>query len=199
MFCPIFANAALYRAAALPVTFRLMTEKLRVDPRVTRFVLPIGCNINMDGTALFVAVASIFIAQMNGIFLGFGEIITVILTSTAASVSSASVPSAALVLLLVVLSAIDAPVNDVSLLFAIDWFVDRIRTTNNMLGDCYAAAVVEQLSKKELMALDAAAYQSETVLSTTIANGCLTANRVPDPDTVVVEMQDDARITGIAK
>lgn len=176
-----------------------MTEKLRVDPRVTRFVLPIGCNINMDGTALFVAVASIFIAQMNGIFLGFGEIITVILTSTAASVSSASVPSAALVLLLVVLSAIDAPVNDVSLLFAIDWFVDRIRTTNNMLGDCYAAAVVEQLSKKELMALDAAAYQSETVLPTTIANGCLSANRVPDPDTVVVEMQDDTRIAGIAK
>lgn len=77
VLCPIFANAALYRAAALPVTFRLMTEKLRVDPRVTRFVLPIGCNINMDGTALFVAVASIFIAQMNGIYLGFGEIITV--------------------------------------------------------------------------------------------------------------------------
>ena len=75
--CPIFSNAVLYRAAALPVTFRLMTDKLRVDPRVTRFVLPIGCNINMDGTALFVAVASIFIAQMHGIILGFGEIITV--------------------------------------------------------------------------------------------------------------------------
>lgn len=71
------SNATLYRAAALPVTFRLMTDKLRVDPRVTRFVLPIGCNINMDGTALFVAVASIFIAQMHGIVLGFGEIITV--------------------------------------------------------------------------------------------------------------------------
>jgi solute carrier family 1 (high affinity glutamate transporter) protein 2 len=54
-----------------------MTENLRVDPRVTRFVLPIGCNINMDGTALFVAVASVFIAQMNDIRLGFGEIITV--------------------------------------------------------------------------------------------------------------------------
>ncbi|XP_033358487.1 excitatory amino acid transporter isoform X2 [Bombus vosnesenskii] len=186
-------------AAALPVTFRLMTDKLRVDPRVTRFVLPIGCNINMDGTALFVAVASIFIAQMHGMVLGFGEIITVILTSTAASVSSASVPSAALVLLLVVLSAIDAPVYNVSLLFTIDWFVDRIRTTNNMLGDCYAAAVVEQLSKKELMALDAAAYQSETVLPTTIANGCISANRVSDPDTIVVEMQDDTRIAGVAK
>ncbi|XP_012286474.1 excitatory amino acid transporter [Orussus abietinus] len=192
------AFAMASTAAALPVTFRLMTDKLKVDPRVTRFVLPIGCNINMDGTALFVAVASIFIAQMNGIVLGSGEIVTVILTSTAASVSSASVPSAALVLLLVVLSAIDAPVHDVSLLFAIDWFVDRVRTTNNMLGDCYAAAVVEQLSKKELMALDAAAYQSETVLPTTIANGCISANRVPDPDTIVVEMQDDSRITGIA-
>ncbi|XP_008217902.1 excitatory amino acid transporter isoform X1 [Nasonia vitripennis] len=192
------AFAMASTAAALPVTFRLMTEKLRVDPRVTRFVLPIGCNINMDGTALFVAVASIFIAQMNGILLGFGEIVTVVLTSTAASVSSASVPSAALVLLLVVLSAIDAPVQDVSLLFAIDWFVDRVRTTNNMLGDCYAAAVVEHLSKKELMALDAAAYQSETILPTTIANGCISANRVPDPDTVVVEMQDETKIPGIA-
>ncbi|XP_012253588.2 excitatory amino acid transporter isoform X1 [Athalia rosae] len=192
------AFAMASTAAALPVTFRLMNEKLRVDPRITRFVLPIGCNINMDGTALFVAVASIFIAQMNGIQLGFGEIITVILTSTAASVSSASVPSAALVLLLVVLSAIDAPVQDVSLLFAIDWFVDRVRTTNNMLGDCYAAAVVEQLSKKELMAVDAAAYQSDTVLPTTIANGCISASRVPDPDTVIVEMQDESKINGIA-
>lgn len=54
-----------------------MNEKLKIDPRITRFVLPIGCNINMDGTALFVSVASIFIAQMNGIQLSFGEIITV--------------------------------------------------------------------------------------------------------------------------
>ncbi|KAJ8676740.1 hypothetical protein QAD02_012527, partial [Eretmocerus hayati] len=191
------AFAMASTAAALPVTFRLVTEKLRVDPRVTRFVLPIGCNINMDGTALFVAVASIFIAQMNGIPLGFGEIVTVVLTSTAASVSSASVPSAALVLLLVVLSAIDAPVKDVSLLFAIDWFVDRVRTTNNMLGDCYAAAIVEHLSKKELMALDAAEYQSDTVLPTTITNGCISANRVPDPDTVIVEITNEKKIINI--
>ncbi|KAH8413014.1 hypothetical protein KR009_007418, partial [Drosophila setifemur] len=151
-----FATAST--AAALPITFRCMNEKLRVDPRITRFVLPIGCNINMDGTALYIAVASIFIAQMSGMALGFGELLTVLLTSTAASMSSASVPSAALVLLLVVLTAIDAPVQDVTLLFAVDWFVDRIRTTNNMLGDCYTAAIVEELSRKELMALDAA-YQ----------------------------------------
>jgi len=146
-----FATAST--AAALPINFRCM-EKNRVDPRISKFVLPIGATVNMDGTALFVTVASIFIAQMNDIPLNGGSYATVVLTSTAASIASASVPSAALVLMLIVLSAIDAPVQDVSLLWAIDWFVDRCRTTNNMLGDSYGAAVVAALSKKELMAMD---------------------------------------------
>merc|ERR1712071_330853 len=84
-----------------------------------------------------------------------GDYATIVLTSTAASIASASVPSAALVLMLIVLTAIEAPYQDVSLLWAIDWFVDRCRTTNNMLGDAYGAAVVEALSKKELEAMDA--------------------------------------------
>lgn len=70
-----FATAST--AAALPITFQLMDEKVKIDPRITRFVLPIGCNINMDGTAMFVAIASIFIAQMNGVYLGIGELVTV--------------------------------------------------------------------------------------------------------------------------
>merc|ERR1712029_787088 len=146
-----FATAST--AAALPITFRCM-QKNKVDPRISKFVLPIGATVNMDGTALFVTVASIFIAQMNGIDLNAGQLATVVLTSTAASIASASVPSAALVLMLIVLSAIDAPYRDVSLLWAIDWFVDRCRTTNNMLGDAYGAAVVEALSKNELNAMD---------------------------------------------
>jgi len=108
----------------------------------------------MDGTSLFVTVASIFIAQMNDIPLNAADYVTVVLTSTAASVASASVPSAALVLMMIVLTAIEAPVQDVSLLWAVDWFVDRCRTTNNMLGDSYGAAVVEALSRKELEAMD---------------------------------------------
>merc|ERR1712241_878454 len=147
-----FATAST--AAALPVTFRCMHENNHVDPRISKFVLPIGATVNMDGTALFVTVASIFIAQMNGIDLDAGQLVTVVLTSTAASIASASVPSAALVLMLIVLSAIDAPYQDVSLLWAIDWFVDRCRTTNNLLGDAFGAAVVEALSKKELEAMD---------------------------------------------
>jgi len=146
-----FATAST--AAALPITFRCM-EKNRVDPRISKFVLPIGATVNMDGTALFVTVASIFIAQMNDISLNAGSYATVVLTSTAASIASASVPSAALVLMLIVLSAIDAPYQDVSLLWAIDWFVDRCRTTNNMLGDAFGAAVVEALSRKELDLMD---------------------------------------------
>ncbi|XP_068141653.1 excitatory amino acid transporter isoform X1 [Drosophila tropicalis] len=190
-----FATAST--AAALPITFRCMNEKLRVDARITRFVLPIGCNINMDGTALYIAVASIFVAQMSGMALGCGELLTVLLTSTAASMSSASVPSAALVLLLVVLSAIDAPVQDVTLLFAVDWFVDRIRTTNNMLGDCYAAAVVEELSRKELMALDAAGVNYQDLpAGTPNGNGLhegqteleTTSNKCVMTDSVVVDM-----------
>merc|ERR1712061_276932 len=83
-----------------------------------------------------------------------GQLVTVVLTSTAASIASASVPSAALVLMLIGLSAIDAPYQDVSFLWAIDWFVDRCRTTINLLGDAFGAAVVEALSKKELEAMD---------------------------------------------
>merc|ERR1719414_2006737 len=150
-----FATAST--AAALPITFRCMSEKNHVDPRISKFVLPIGATVNMDGTALFVTVASIFIAQINGMTLNAGDLVTVVLTATATSVAAASVPSAALVLMLIVLSAIDAPYQDVSLLWAVDWFVDRCRTTNNMLGDCYGAAVVEALSKKELIAMDKAA------------------------------------------
>lgn len=131
-----------------------MHENNHVDPRISKFVIPIGATVNMDGTALFVTVASIFIAQMNGIDLDAGQLVTVVLTSTAASIASASVPSAALVLMLIVLTAIDAPYQDVSLLWAIDWFVDRCRTTNNMLGDAYGAAIVEALSKKELEEMD---------------------------------------------
>lgn len=131
-----------------------MSEKNHVDPRISKFVLPIGATVNMDGTALFVTVASIFIAQINGMSLNAGDLVTVVLTATATSVAAASVPSAALVLMLIVLSAIDAPYQDVSLLWAVDWFVDRCRTTNNMLGDAYGAAIVEALSKKELDAMD---------------------------------------------
>lgn len=137
-------------SATLPVTFRCLEENLKIDRRVTRFILPIGATINMDGTALYEAVAPIFIAQMNGIHLTFGQIIIVSLTATCASIGAASIPSAGLVTMLMVLTAVGLPTEDISLILAVDWFLDRIRTAINVLGDSYGAGIVAHLSSQEL-------------------------------------------------
>ncbi|GFS13812.1 amino acid transporter [Elysia marginata] len=135
--------------ATLPVTFQCL-EKLNIDRRVTRFVLPIGATINMDGTALYEAVAPIFIAQMNGIELTFGKVIAISLTATCASIGAAAIPSAGLVTMVMVLTSVGLPADDISLILAVDWFLDRFRTSTNVLGDSFGAAVVEHLSKDEL-------------------------------------------------
>lgn len=140
--------------AALPITFRCLEENLGVDKRVTRFVLPVGATVNMDGTALYEAVAAIFIAQMNGISLTAGQVITVSLTATLASVGAASIPSAGLVTMILVLTAVGLPTQDISLIVAVDWLLDRIRTTVNVLGDSFGAGIVDHLSRKELLEQD---------------------------------------------
>lgn len=145
----VTAFATASKSASLPITFRVMDEVAKKSQRISRFILPIG-TINMDGTALYLPCAVIFLAQINNIYLGFGEIFTIGLACLFTSFSSAAIPSAAIVLVVMLCSTINAPIDDVTLLFAVDWFVDRFRTTNNLLGDCYAVAVVEHLSQKEL-------------------------------------------------
>ncbi|VDK46528.1 unnamed protein product [Anisakis simplex] len=142
-------------SATLPLTFRCLEENLGVDRRVTRFVLPVGATINMDGTALYEAVAALFIAQMNGVHLSFGQVVTVSLTATLASIGAASVPSAGLVTMLLVLTAVGLPVKDVSLIVAVDWLLDRIRTSINVIGDAFGAGVVHHFSQERLALLDA--------------------------------------------
>ncbi|CAN9493096.1 unnamed protein product [Ophioblennius macclurei] len=146
-------------AGTLPVTFRCLEENLKIDKRVTRFVLPIGATINMDGTALYEAVAAIFIAQMNDITLDGGQIITVSMTATLASVGAASIPSAGLVTMLLILTAVGLPTQDISLLIAVDWLLDRMRTSINVVGDSFGAGIVDHLSKVELAEIDAAEMQ----------------------------------------
>uniref|UniRef100_A0A5F4WKX4 Amino acid transporter n=1 Tax=Callithrix jacchus TaxID=9483 RepID=A0A5F4WKX4_CALJA len=141
-------------AGTLPVTFRCLEENLGIDKRVTRFVLPVGATINMDGTALYEAVAAIFIAQMNGVVLDGGQIVTVSLTATLASVGAASIPSAGLVTMLLILTAVGLPTEDISLLVAVDWLLDRMRTSVNVVGDSFGAGIVYHLSKSELDTID---------------------------------------------
>ncbi|XP_013775022.1 excitatory amino acid transporter-like isoform X2 [Limulus polyphemus] len=142
-------------AATLPITFRCLEENNNVDKRVTRFILPVGATVNMDGTALYEAVAALFIAQMNGIYLSVGQVIAVSLTATAASIGAASVPSAGLVTMLLVLSAVGLPTKDISMIVAVDWLLDRIRTSINVLGDAFGAGIVDHLCRGELEKIDA--------------------------------------------
>ncbi|KAM5138227.1 excitatory amino acid transporter 2 [Mantella aurantiaca] len=154
-------------AGTLPVTFRCLEENLGIDKRVTRFVLPVGATINMDGTALYEAVAAIFIAQMNGVVLDGGQIVTVSLTATLASVGAASIPSAGLVTMLLILTAVGLPTQDISLLVAVDWLLDRMRTSVNVVGDSFGAGIVYHLSKEELENLDKQHAQQEIEMTKT--------------------------------
>ncbi|XP_028409361.1 excitatory amino acid transporter-like [Dendronephthya gigantea] len=136
-------------AATLPVTIKCVQDVNKVDPRVAQFVLPIGATVNMDGTALYEAVACIYIAQLNGYSFGIGKILITVICSVAASVGAAAIPSAGLVTLLMVLEAAGLPTNDVGLLYSIDWFLDRFRTVCNITGDGVGAAVVEKFSRDD--------------------------------------------------
>ncbi|XP_010129802.1 PREDICTED: excitatory amino acid transporter 1 isoform X4 [Buceros rhinoceros silvestris] len=142
-------------SATLPVTFKCLEEINGVDKRVTRFVLPVGATINMDGTALYEALAAIFIAQVNNFDLNFGQIITISITATAASIGAAGIPQAGLVTMVIVLTSVGLPTDDITLIIAVDWFLDRLRTTTNVLGDSIGAGIVEHLSRHELKNRDA--------------------------------------------
>jgi len=141
-------------AATLPVTVNSLEEGNKVDPRISRFVLPIGATINMDGTALYEAVAAIFIAQMTGMNPSLGQIIIISITATAASIGAAGIPHAGLVTLVMVLETVGLPSEAVSIIMSVDWLVDRVRTAVNVLGDAFGAAIVGHLSKEELRKLN---------------------------------------------
>jgi proton glutamate symport protein len=134
-------------AATLPVTMEQVEKGLGVSNEVASFVLPIGVTINMDGTSLYQAVAAVFIAQVFGIDLTFTQQLTIILTATLASIGSAGVPGAGMVMLIIVLNSVGLPVEGLALILAIDRPLDMLRTVLNVTGDAMVATIVAKSEK----------------------------------------------------
>ncbi|MGH8016572.1 MAG: dicarboxylate/amino acid:cation symporter, partial [Candidatus Zixiibacteriota bacterium] len=137
-----FATAS--SSATLPLNLEAAIEKNKLDARVVQFVLPLGATVNMNGTALYQAVAALFIAQISGIELTIGQQIIVLFTATLAAVGAAGIPHAGTVMMVTILHAVNLPVTGIGLIFAVDWFLDRCRTTVNVFDDAVAAAVIAQ-------------------------------------------------------
>jgi proton glutamate symport protein len=128
--------------ATLPVTMERCEEKLGVSEEVSSFVLPLGATINMDGTGLYQAVAAVFIAQALGMGLGVTAQLTIVLTAVLASIGTAGVPGAGIIMLVVILEAIGVPSAGVALILGVDRILDMLRTVTNITGDACVATIV---------------------------------------------------------
>ena len=144
-------------SATLPITMECAKTNNKIGDRSAGFVLPLGATINMDGTALYEAVAVIFIAQSLGIDLSLGQMVVVFFTATLAAIGAAGIPEAGLVMMAIVLTAVGIPPENAGLILAVDWFLDRFRTMVNVAGDSVGAGVVDHYEQRDAGPIPAAA------------------------------------------
>ena len=143
----MFAFSSASSVGTLPLNMEC-TEKLGADRQVSSFVLPLGATINMDGTAIYQGVCAIFIASCYGISLTFPQMLTIVLTATLASIGTAGVPGAGMVMLAMVLTSVGLPVDGIALVAGVDRLFDMGRTVLNITGDASCAIVVSNMEKK---------------------------------------------------
>jgi len=136
-------------AATLPVTMECAEKNLEISNEISSFVLPVGATVNMDGTSLYQAVAAVFIAQAFGMDLTLGQQMTIVLTATLASIGSAAVPGAGMVMLVIVLNSIHVPVEGIALIFAIDRPLDMFRTSVNVTSDLTVASIISKIESRK--------------------------------------------------
>ena len=132
-------------SATLPLTMECVREN-GISHKTSKFVLPLGATINMDGTALYEAAAVMFIAQAYGIDLSLTQQAIVFITATLAAIGAAGIPEAGLVTMVIVLSAVGLPLDGIALLLSVDWFLDRFRTSINVWSDSVGSAIVDRLT-----------------------------------------------------
>ncbi len=152
----IFAFSTASSSATLPVTLETARRKLGVNNSVASFTLPLGSNINMDGTAIMQGVATVFIAQVYGVDLTLTDYLLVVVTATLASIGTAGVPGVGLIMLAMVLEQVKLPVEGIALIIGVDRLLDMTRTAVNVTGDCMVSCIVAK-SEDEL---DLQVYQN---------------------------------------
>jgi len=131
--------------ATLPVTMERCEKELGVSEEVSSFVLPLGATINMDGTGLYQAVAAVFIAQTIGMDLGLSAQLTIVFTAVLASIGTAAVPGAGIIMLVIILEAVGVPAAGIALILGVDRILDMCRTVTNVTGDATVATVVASM------------------------------------------------------
>jgi len=129
-------------SGTLPVTIKCTEENLGVPTKVSSFVLPLGATVNMDGTALYLGVCALFVAQFFGVDLTLAQQATIVLTATLASIGTAGVPGAGLIMMTMVLASVGLPLEGIALIAGVDRILDMFRTSVNVTGDASAAVVV---------------------------------------------------------
>lgn len=137
-----FAFVSTSSSGTLPLTISAVNQNLGVSRRICDFVLPLGATINMDGTAIYQGVCAVFIAQIYGIDLSLNQYLVIVFTATLASIGTAGIPGAGLIMLSMVLASVGLPLEGLALIGGIDRILDMARTCVNILGDCMVAAVV---------------------------------------------------------
>ncbi|ASK63788.1 dicarboxylate/amino acid:cation symporter [Virgibacillus phasianinus] len=131
-------------SGTLPVTIKCSEDNLGVSKKISSFVLPLGATINMDGTSLYLSVAALFTAQAYGIELTFGQIMMIVLIATLGSIGAAGVPGAGLVMLVLVLTTVNLPLEAIALIAGVDRFMDMFRTAVNITGDASGALIIDR-------------------------------------------------------
>jgi len=135
-------------SATLPVTIDCVQRKLGVHQKVANFVLPVGTTVNMDGTALYEAIAAIFIAQAYGVHLDLASMLAIVVTVIAASLGAPGIPTVGMATMVMVLEAAHLPVEAVAILIAIDRPLDTIRTALNVEGDAIGAIIINRFAQR---------------------------------------------------
>ena len=143
----IFAFTSTSSVATLPLT-KECSDKMGANPEYSSFILPLGATINMDGTAIYMGVATIFIATCYGVTLSLSQMLAVVLTATLASIGTAGVSGAGMIMLAMVLEAVGLPVEGIALIYGVDKIFDMGRTTLNIVGDASCAVVVSRIEEK---------------------------------------------------